>query len=152
MDCDPLVALVPDHAPEAVHEEELVADQLKVELAPLATVLGLAVRVTAGAVAGLTVTLVDWEALPPAPVQESVYVASAVLAPVDCAPLVGSAPDQAPEAVQEVALVADQLSVALLPLATVLGLAVKLIVGTGVLTDTVVDWAALPPVPVQVNV
>ena len=55
-------------------------------------------------------------------------------------------------AVQEVALVDDQLSVALLPLATVLGLAVKLIVGAGVFTDTVVDCAALPPVPVQVNV
>ena len=72
MDCEPLVALVPDHAPEAVQEEELVADQLNVELAPLATVLGLAVRVTVGAVAGLTVPLVDWDALPPAPVQESV--------------------------------------------------------------------------------
>ena len=72
MDCEPLVALVPDHAPEAVHEDDLVADQLKVELAPLATVLGLAVRVTVGAVAAPTVTLVDWDALPPAPVQESV--------------------------------------------------------------------------------
>jgi len=72
VDCEPLVALVPDHAPEAVHEDDLVADQLNVELAPLATVLGLAVRVTVGAVAELTVTLVDCDALPPAPVQESV--------------------------------------------------------------------------------
>ena len=86
------------------------------------------------------------------PVQVNVYVEVLVSAPVDPEPLVGSAPDQAPEAVQEVALVADQFSVALAPLATALGLAVKLIVGAGVLTDTVVDCAALPPAPLQVSV
>ena len=52
---------------------------------------------------------------------------------------------------QEVALVADQLSVEPLPLATVLGLADKVIVGTGWVTDTVADCAALPPAPVQVR-
>jgi hypothetical protein len=60
-------------------------------------------------------------------------------------------PDQAPEAEQEVALVADQLNVELPPLATVLGLAVKVTVGAGEVTDTVADWLALPPVPVQVS-
>jgi hypothetical protein len=60
-------------------------------------------------------------------------------------------PDQAPEAEQEVALVADQLKVELPPLATVLGLAVKVTVGAGEVTDTVADWLALPPVPVQVS-
>ena len=49
VDCEPLTASVPDQAPEAVHEVALVDDQLKVELVPLATVLGLAVRVTVGA-------------------------------------------------------------------------------------------------------
>jgi hypothetical protein len=49
------------------------------------------------------------------------------------------APDQAPEAVQDVALVADQVNVELLPLATVLGFAVKLTVGAGVVTETVAD-------------
>ena len=72
-------------------------------------------------------------------------------APVDCEPLVGSLPDQAPEAVQEVALVADQASVELLPLVTVLGLAVKLTVGAGEVTETVADCVALPPVPTQVS-
>ena len=62
------------------------------------------------------------------------------------------APDQDPEAVQAVALVADQVSAELLPLATVLGLAARLMVGTGCVTDTVADCAALPPVPVQVSV
>ena len=62
-------------------------------------------------------------------------------------------PDQDPEAVQAVALVVDQLSVALLPLATVLGLAARLMVGTGCVTETVADCAAaLPPALVQVSV
>ena len=70
-------------------------------------------------------------------------------APVDCEPLVALAPDQAPEAVQAVALLADQARTALLPLAIVLGLAVKLTVGADVLTETIADCAALPPGPVQ---
>jgi hypothetical protein len=53
---------------------------------------------------------------------------------------------------QDVALVADQVSMALLPLATVLGPADKLTVGAGVVTDTVADWAAVPPLPVQLRV
>jgi hypothetical protein len=77
----------------------------------------------------------------------------AVSAPVVCEPLVAAlAPDQAPDAIQDVALVADQVSKALLPLATVLGPAVKLTVGAGVVTDTVADWAAVPPLPVQLRV
>ncbi len=76
----------------------------------------------------------------------------AVSAPVVCDPLTGLAPDQDPEAVQAVALVADQVSVELLPLATVLGLAARLMVGTGCVTVTVADCAALPPLPVQLRV
>ena len=69
-----------------------------------------------------------------------------------CEPLTALVPDQAPEAAHEVALVDDQLNVELLPLATVLGLAVKLTAGAGAETETVTDWAALPPAPVQVSV
>jgi hypothetical protein len=76
----------------------------------------------------------------------------AVSAPVDCEAPIALAPDQAPEAVQDVAFVAAQVSMELLPLATVLGLAEKLTVGAGVVTDTVADWAALPPLPVQLSV
>jgi hypothetical protein len=75
----------------------------------------------------------------------------AVSVPVDCEPLAALVPDQAPEAVQEVALVADQVNVELPPLATVLGLAAKVTVGAGEVTDTVADCVALPPVPVQVS-
>ena len=45
----------------------LVEDQVSVDLAPLATVLGLAVSVTAGGV-WVTETVADWLALPPEPV------------------------------------------------------------------------------------
>ena len=72
-------------------------------------------------------------------------------APVDCEPLTALAPDQPPPAVQEVAFVADQLSVAATPLVTVLGLAAKVTVGVGAVTDTVVDCAAVPPAPVQIK-
>jgi hypothetical protein len=70
---------------------------------------------------------------------------------VDCEPLADLVPDQAPEAVHEVALVAVQVKVELLPLATVLGLAAKVIVGAGAVTETVADCVALPPAPVQVR-
>jgi hypothetical protein len=71
---------------------------------------------------------------------------------VDCELLTGLLPDQAPEAVQEVALVDDQLKLELPPLASVLGLALRLTVAVGFgLTVTVVDCAAVPPVPLQVN-
>lgn len=63
-----------------------------------------------------------------------------VSAPVDCEPPVAAlAPDQAPDAAQDVALVADQVNVELLPLATVLGAADKVTVGAGVVTETVAD-------------
>ena len=77
----------------------------------------------------------------------------AVSAPVDCDPETGLLPDQDPDALQAVALVADQVKVALLPLATVLGLAERLMVGTGCVTETVADCdAELPPAPLQVSV
>jgi len=79
-------------------------------------------------------------------------VAPDLSVPVDREPLVASLPDQAPEAVQAVAFVEAHASVELAPLAIVLGLAVKLTVGVGEVTDTVADCAALPPAPVQVRV
>ena len=72
-------------------------------------------------------------------------------APVDCEPLTALAPDQAPEAVQAVALVEDQAKTALLPLAIVLGLADKATVRAGEVTDTVFVCVARPAVPVEVS-
>ncbi len=150
--CEPLVALVPDQAPEAVQAVALVDDQVNVEAAPLLTVLGAAAKLTVG-VGVLTETVADWAALPPVPVQVSTYVAAALSAPVDCEPLNPLVPDQAPEAAHEVALVDDQVNVDEAPLATVLGLALMLTTGTVgfALTVTVTDCAALPPGPLQLN-
>jgi hypothetical protein len=62
--------LVPDQPPEAVHAVAFVELQLSVEVPPLLTVLGVAVKVTVGAAAE-TVTVADCVALPPAPVHVS---------------------------------------------------------------------------------
>jgi hypothetical protein len=70
---------------------------------------------------------------------------------VDCEPCTALVPDHAPDAVQAVALVADQFNVALPPLATALGPTLRLTVGTGDLMETVADWAALPPGPEQLS-
>ena len=59
--------------------------------------------------------------------------------PVDWDPFRGIEPDQAPEAEQEVAFVEDQVRDAALPLAIELGLALKVTVGAGVVTETVAD-------------
>ena len=72
--------------------------------------------------------------------------------PVDCDPARLFVPDQAPEAEQDVALEEVQVSVELVPLATVLGAAEMATEGGVALTDTVADWAAVPPFPVQVSV
>ena len=70
MFAEPLVALAPLQPPVAAQEVALVDDHVSVEAAPLATVLGLADRVTAGA-AWVTDTVTDCVALPPPPVQVS---------------------------------------------------------------------------------
>jgi len=68
-------------------------------------------------------------------------------------PLVASDPLQPPLAVQEVALVLDQVRVELLPDAIVTGLADKLTVGAGVAETVTVALAEPdPPDPVQVSV
>jgi hypothetical protein len=111
-DCEPLMALLPDQAPDAEQLVALVADQLNVELAPLETVLGLAESVTVGADEDeLTVTVADCSALPPDPVHVSVNVELALRAPVDCDPLNALPPDHAPEAVQVLAWLLDHVSV-----------------------------------------
>jgi hypothetical protein len=66
-------------------------------------------------------------------------VVLAVSAAVVYVPLVPLAPLQPPEAAQLVAFVADQVSVVVAPLLTVLGLAEKVTVGAAAVTDTVVD-------------
>jgi hypothetical protein len=138
VDCEPLAPLAPDQAPDAAQEVAFVADQVRMDALPLATVLGVAAKVTAGACC-VTETVVDWCALPPCPVHVSSYAALLLSGPVPSVPVAALLPDQSPEATHSVALVEDQLTVEPLPLNTVVGLADKRTVGAGEATDTVVD-------------
>lgn len=144
----PLVALLPDQAPLAVQVVALAADQDRVDAAPLATDSGFAVSETVGA-GGVTVTVVDWAALPPGPVQLRLKVVVAARLAVLAVPLAPRLPLQPPEAVQPVAFVEDQVSRDVLPLAMVVGLAPSVTVGV---TFTVAVWAAVPPGPLHVRV
>jgi hypothetical protein len=76
--------------------------------------------------------------VPPVPVQVKVNFDVAVSASVATVPLVPLVPVHPPAAVQDVALVEDQMSVEVAPLFTVLGLADKVTVGAADVTDTVV--------------
>ena len=75
----------------------------------------------------------------------------ALKAPVELEPEVERAPLQPPEAVQPVALVDDQFSVAEPPLATLVGVAVSVTVGAAGVTATVAEALALPPAPLQLS-
>jgi hypothetical protein len=61
-------------------------------------------------------------------------------------------PLQAPDAAQEVASIEDQERVDAAPLLTVLGFALSETVGSGIVTVTLADCEALPPLPLQVRV
>ena len=87
--------------------------------------------------ATLTVTLCAAE--PPGPKQVSANFVVAVRLPLLCEPPVDRTPLQPPEAVQEVALIEDQVRVEAAPLVTVLGVALKVTAGVGADTDTVAD-------------
>ena len=145
---DPLVPREPLQPPEAVQAVALVEAQVNVEAAPLATLVGPALKDTLGAGAE-TVTVTDWAAEPPAPVQVSVNFVLAAKAGVVCEPLVPSLPLQPPEAEHEVAWVEDHVNTDVAPFFTVVGFADKVTAGAGVVTDTVADCEALPPGPVQ---
>jgi len=153
----PLAAFAPVQPPEAVQAVAFVELHVRVDAAPLATEVGAAARVTVGTGAGAVVTAtvaVAGVLVPPGPVQVKVYVAAAVNAPVLRLPLVACAPVQLPEAVQAVALVELHVSVDAAPLATEVGAAARVTVGTGELALTVtvaVSAALVPPAPAQVS-
>jgi len=119
---------------------------------PLVLVVGGAQDRVAVPVAAATVTVADCAAEPPAPVHVIVYLVVVVSAAVFCEPLIASEPLQPPDAAQEVAPVEAHVKVEGAPLATVLGAAVNVTVGAGVVTVTVAVCAALPPAPVQLSV
>ena len=67
MDCVPVRALVPAHAPDAVQEVALLDDQVSVDALPLRMVLGLVLKLTVTVGFALTVTVAVCAAVPPAP-------------------------------------------------------------------------------------
>lgn len=71
--------------------------------------------------------------------------------PVDCEPLTPFEPDQAPEAVHEVAFSLDHVSEDEPPGLSELGLAWMVTAGASALTVTVADWVAEPPGPSHVS-
>jgi hypothetical protein len=99
------------------------------------------------------VTVTVRVAVPPAPVQLSVYDVFEVSPVRTSVPERPLAPLQPPVAVQLLAFVDDQLRVEDPPLTTDAGAAVSDTVGNVAgLTVTVTDCAAEPPPPVQVSV
>jgi len=68
----PLAAFEPDHAPDATHPSAFVADQLRVDVAPLVIDVGFAVNDVTGAVADVVVveptcTVAVADDVPPGP-------------------------------------------------------------------------------------
>jgi hypothetical protein len=151
VEVEPLVGSLPLQPPEAMQDVAWVEFQLNVALAPLATVLGFAVKMTVGT-GCVTDTVADCDASPPVPVQASVKVALAFRVPVDCVPLTGFAPLQPPLALQEVVFDEDQVKVEALPASTTLGFALIVTAGAAFHTVMVAAWVALPPGPVQVRI
>ena len=101
--------------------------------------------------AGFTVSEILCAAEPPLPLQERVYVPETFGANV-CAPLVVLIPDHALLPVHEVAFVEDHVSVVFCPAASVVGMAVKITVGTGVgattlcvVAETILEYAERLP-------
>jgi hypothetical protein len=70
VESEPLRLLLPDQAPEALQEAAWLEDQLKVDEAPLAMLLGAAVSVTVGASCAID-TMTCCVATPPGPSQVS---------------------------------------------------------------------------------
>jgi hypothetical protein len=150
----PLAGWSPDQPPEAAQLVAFAVVQVSVEDAPLATLVGLALRLTVGN--GNSETLAVALAVPPAPVQESLKLVAAVIAALVAVPERGLVPLQpadagVAEAVQLVALVELHVSDVVLPLATLVGFAVSVTVGNGKI-ETLAVAIAVPPAPVQESV
>ena len=97
--CEPLVALLPDQPPDAVHAVALALLQLSVLLPFKSIQVGFAVNVTVG-LAAVTVTLALWLALPPAPEHASVNVVFDVRFEIVSPPDVAFVPLQPPLATE----------------------------------------------------
>ncbi len=149
--CEPARAFAPVQASPATQDVAFCDDQLSVAADPLVIVLGIAPKLTVGT-AGATEITADCVAMPAGPVQLKVYVVVAASAAVVTEPLSGSVPLQAPDPVHAVALIVVHVTLAVWPAVTELGVALMAMLGAVEATVTVVDWAAVPPGPMQVRI
>jgi hypothetical protein len=85
------------------------------------------------------VTVADWEAEPPVPVQVSSYSVELESAPVDHVPLAATAPLQPPAAIHAAAFSEFHVKVDAPPLAIVAGDADSVTVGAGEVATTSAD-------------
>lgn len=151
VDCDPLAALLPDHAPEALQPVALVEDHVKVAAAPLATDAGLVLSDKVGAGGGTatgdTVTFTVRVAPPPSPMQVKVKLLLAVSGALVSEPLSDLLPLQAPDALQRSASDAAHVNVVVAPLTTEVGLTLSATLGTGAGDDGGFGAGGLFPPP-----
>ncbi len=116
----------------------MVVFQVSLAVSPAVRELGVALMVMAGAGVA-TVTVVDWIAVPPGPVQVSVNSVVAVSGAVVWDPLVPTLPLQPPEAMQVLAPGACQFSTVVMPAFMVVDCAARLTEGVGGSTVTSAD-------------
>jgi hypothetical protein len=146
--CVPLVGSAPLQPPEAEHAVALVELHVNVDEPPEFTAVGLATSVAIG----ITLTrTVDTALVPPIPVQVNEYDVGNVRGPVLRDPLVAWVPLQLPDAVHDIAFVDVHVSVAAALLATEVGFAANVIVGTGSTVIVTVAGLLVPPVPAQTS-
>ena len=107
----PESGFAPVQSPRPSQDVASLVDQVKVVNPFIGTVVGFAASVTVGNGAGATDTVTDWLALPPALSQVKMNVLVLVSELRVWLPDVGLLPDQAPDAVHDVAFVEDQLRV-----------------------------------------
>ena len=145
----PLVALLPAQPFDAIQVVASVDDHISVELDPLASELGLALRVTVGGgvVTGglVTVTVAEAWVLAVALEQTSVKVLVEVSTPVLSVPLVDFVPDHAPDAEHCVAFVDDHVNIAVLPLIIDCGLAASVMLGLALACEVAGGLLSAPP-------
>ena len=108
----PVVGLSPDHVPLAVQAVvfALLHDNVTSLLRATDVALAAIETVGSGMTGGCTVTVVETVALPPGPVQVTVYVLVADNEPVLWVPKLASILDQLPEPLHDVASVLDHVS------------------------------------------
>jgi hypothetical protein len=149
VDSEPLVETDPVQPPELVQLVAPLLLQVRIALAPGATVVGRAVSETVGADAAgfCTATFTDCEVEPPVPEQLSVNVVALVSAPLVKSPETGCVPFHPPVAIQDWALVDCQCRETVSPAATDDAAAVKVTVGASAVEPDAPDWAPLCVTP-----